>query len=127
MDGLRIKIQHKGIQKLCNWCYGHHLRKVCSEEKVNWADYVITFKAENPDISEAFYGKWNEKTKEETYKRPCEKDFNLPTSREEGEQMLNLMSTCGINRESGVSMLKERKEKFELAVKEYELKRNQSK
>ena len=38
MDGLRIKIQHKGIQKLCNVCYGNHLRKDCNEEKLSWPD-----------------------------------------------------------------------------------------
>ena len=58
-------------------------------------------------------------------KRPCEKDFNLPTTKEECDQMFNLMTACGIDRATGITILKERKEKFEQAVKEYESKKAQ--
>ena len=126
MDGLRIKIQHKGIQKLCNVCYGHHLRKDCIEEKLSWADYLTSFRSENPEISDEFYGKWIEIVKEYSIKRPCEKDFNLPSTKEECDQMFNLMTACGIDRATGITMLKERKEKFEQAVKEYESKKDQN-
>ena len=54
MDGLRIKIQHKGIQKLCSGCYGHHLRKDCTEEKLSWADYVTSIRSGNPEIWDDF-------------------------------------------------------------------------
>ena len=39
--------------------------------------------------------------------------------------MFNLMTACGIDRATGITMLKERKEKFEQAVKEYESKKAQ--
>ena len=48
-----------------------------------------------------------------------ESDFNLPTTREEYEQMLTLMSSCGIDREAGIKMLRERKVKYDAAVKEF--------
>ena len=56
---------------------------------------------------------------------PNETDFNLPTTKDECDQMLALMLSCGIDRMTGISMLKERKEKFELAVKEYKSKKTQ--
>ena len=68
LDGLRIKIQHKGMQKLCSVCFGHHLRKDCNEEKVSWAEYVRKFRSENPDISDEFYGKWIEIIRESSSK-----------------------------------------------------------
>ena len=92
---------------------------------MSWADYVMFFRSENPEISDEFYGKWIEIIKEDPSKRPCEKDFNLPTTKEECDQMFNLMTACGIDRATGITMLKERKEKFELAVKEYESKKAQ--
>ena len=126
MDGLRIKIQHKGIQKLCSVCYGHHLRKDCTEEKLSWADYVTSFRSGNPEISDDFYGKWIDLVKKVSIKRPSEKDFNLPTTKDECEKMLNLMTACGIDRAKSITMLKERKEKFEQAVKEYKSQREQN-
>ena len=92
---------------------------------MSWADYVTIFRSENPEISDEFYSKWIEIIKEDPSKRPCEKDFNLPTTKEECDQMLNLMTACGIERATGITMLKERKEKFEQAVKEYESKKAQ--
>ena len=125
MDGLRVKVQHKGMQKLCNNCYGHHLRKECTEVKVNWAGYVSMFREGNPEISNEFYGKWIELIKADPIKRPTEKDFNLPNTKEECEQMLSLMSACGIDKLTGTKMLLERKSKFEQALKDYEQKIDQ--
>ena len=119
MDGLRIKVQHKGNQKLCNHCYGNHLRKDCKEEKRTWSDYVNIFRCQNPEIPDEFYGKWAEIFEKDSPKMPMESDFNLPTTREEYEQMLTLMSSCGIDREAGIKMLRERKVKYDAAVKEF--------
>ena len=30
LDGLRVKVQHQGIQKLCNRCYGHQTYAITS-------------------------------------------------------------------------------------------------
>ena len=126
LDGLRIKIQHKGMQKLCNVCFGHHLRKDCNEEKVGWAEYVRKFRSENPDISDEFNGKWIKIIRESSNKMPEEKDYNLPTTKEECEQTFAIMMSCGIDRATEITMLKERKEKFDLAVKEYLSKKSQA-
>ena len=80
LDGLRVKIQHNGMQKLCNTCYGHHLRKDCTEEKVSWPEYIKMFRLENAEIPVDFYGKWAETFKQEVQVAPREQDFNLPTS-----------------------------------------------
>ena len=87
LDGLRVRIQHQGMQKLCNGCYGHHLRKECQNEKVGWLDYVGIFMQENPEIPESFYGKWAEKLSK-TDGKPTEKDFYLPSNQEELDEMM---------------------------------------
>ena len=48
-----------------------------------------------------------------------EKDFDLPTNKEECDQMFAMMTACGIDKVTGITMLKERKEKFEMALNEY--------
>ena len=124
LDGLRVKIQHKGIQKLCNTCYGNHLRKDCTEEKKSWADYILQFRSENPEIPDNFYGKWIEIVRDESIKRPTEKDFCLPTTSEECDQIYAIFQSCGIDETTGMKMLKERKERFDSALKEYNSKQN---
>ena len=64
------------------------VRNKCTEEKVSWTDYVSIFRTENPEISDDFYGKWIQVIKEDVSKRPCEKDFNLPSTKEECDQMI---------------------------------------
>ena len=76
-------------------------------------------------IPDEFYGKWIEAIENRCLKRPVEKDFNLPTTKDECVEMLSMMSVCGIDKASGMAMLRERKERFELAVKEYESKKDQ--
>ena len=83
LDGLRVQIQHPGMQKLCNGCYGDHLRKDCKNEKVTWHDYVGIFKSQNPDIPESFYGNPSVKSSNNSCQRPTEKDFNIPTTQDE--------------------------------------------
>ena len=56
------------IQKLCNVCYGNHLRKNCTEEKLSWADYNKIFRSKNPEIPDEFYGKWIELIRENSDK-----------------------------------------------------------
>ena len=61
MAGRRIKIYHKGIDKLCTKCFGKHRKSDCKEQsKVEWIDYVANFITTNPDIPTEFYGRWTE-------------------------------------------------------------------
>ena len=53
------------------------------------------------------------------FKEPSERDFNLPTTKDEWDQMLSMMNECGIEKLTAITMLKERKAKFDSAVKEY--------
>ena len=76
------------------------------------------FRSDNPEIPDDFYGKWIEILKNTSMKKPNEKDFNLPTNRDEFEQMIAIMNSCGIDRATGITMLKERKSKFDLATKD---------
>ena len=103
-------------------CYGNHLRKDCTEEKLSWSDYLKLFRSKNPEILDEL---WIKIIKDDYSKMPKETDFNLPTTKEECDQILALMLSCRIDRVTGISMLKERKEKFELAVKVYNSKKTQ--
>ena len=58
MDGRRVKIYYKGIQKLCTRCFGEHNKRVCQSQKVRWYDYVKEFIDVNPDIESKHFGKW---------------------------------------------------------------------
>ena len=58
MNGRRVKIYHKGIDKLCT---GTHRKSDCKEEKkVEWIDYVANSMALNREFPEEFYGRWKE-------------------------------------------------------------------
>ena len=52
-------------------------------------------------------------------RRPCEKDFNIPTSREEWEEMKMKLGQCGVDEETAKTMMKKRWSDFEKAKKEY--------
>ena len=59
MDGRRIKIYHRGIEKLCTKCFEKHRKSDCkAPNKVEWLDYVANFVNENPEIQEEYYGRW---------------------------------------------------------------------
>jgi hypothetical protein len=58
MDGRRIKIYYRNINKLCTSCFGHHSRRDCKENKVRWINYVSEFVESNPQINCELYGKW---------------------------------------------------------------------
>ena len=78
LDGLRNKIQYAKMKKQCNSCFGNHLRKNCSNEKVSWLEYVSKFKTDYPEIPDEFYGKWLEKVGESQQLCPTERDFHIP-------------------------------------------------
>ena len=58
MCGKRIRVYHKGIQKLCTNCFGAHQRRNCRSSKVPWIKYVLNFMEKYPDIPEELYGRW---------------------------------------------------------------------
>ena len=58
MWGKRIRIYHRGIQKLCTNCYGNHARRNCKSKKLRWVDYVLSFMDNHPEIPPEFYGRW---------------------------------------------------------------------
>ena len=61
MAGRRIKIYHKGIDKLCTKCFGKHRKSECrAEKKIEWIDYVAYFITTNPDVPTDLYGRWTE-------------------------------------------------------------------
>ena len=61
MNGRRIKIYHKGIDKLCTRCFGTHRKSECKEPmKIDWIDYVKNFMTINDYIPKELYGRWNE-------------------------------------------------------------------
>ena len=58
MAGRRIKIYYRGIQKLCTRCFGHHIARNCTTNKVPWLNYVGQFIESNPEVDSALFGKW---------------------------------------------------------------------
>ena len=61
MAGRRIKIYHKGIDKLCSKCFGKHRKSDCkANTKTEWIEYVANFIDSNPDVPTEMYGRWVE-------------------------------------------------------------------
>ena len=120
LEGLRLKIQYRGVTKLCSGCYGEHLRKTCKEKKLTWFDYIKKFRNENQDIPDDFYGDVIERAnRKKKLTEPKPEDFSLPRNKSEWEAMLSKMKECGIEEEKVVEMMKERKGKFEKAYEAY--------
>jgi len=58
MDGKRIKVYHRGIKRICQNCFcSGHYRVNCSQERVDWMDYVDYFILES-GFDEEMFGKW---------------------------------------------------------------------
>ena len=61
LAGRRIKIYHKGINKLCTKCFGKHCKSDCRQEsKSEWIYYMANFISTNPDVPTKLYGRWTE-------------------------------------------------------------------
>ena len=58
MDGRRVKIYYRGIQKLCTKCFGGHMSRNCSVEKIPWLSYVRNFVESNSDFDDGMFGNW---------------------------------------------------------------------
>ena len=120
LDGLRLKVQHPDITKLCTSCYGEHLRKNCPNEKITWDDYVEHFRQMNPSFPNEYYGT-SKAGKRRNQKKPKPKleDFKIPDSQEAWDKMIKKMVDCGIERETASQMIIARKALFDKAVAEY--------
>ena len=51
MYGLKIRLWHKGIAKICTNCYRYHKKDVDCEKRY-WHEYVEQFRADSPSIQE---------------------------------------------------------------------------
>jgi hypothetical protein len=58
MWGKRVRIYHRGVQKLCSNCFGAHQRRNCRSSKVSWTRYVLNFMEKHPEIPSELYGRW---------------------------------------------------------------------
>ena len=58
MCGKRIRLWYGGIPKMCSNCFGRHIRKECTNQKVQWIDYVQDFMNRHQDIPQDYYSKW---------------------------------------------------------------------
>jgi hypothetical protein len=64
MNGRRVKIYHKGIEKLCTNCFDKHKKSECkAEKKKPWIDYVREFMTQHDYIPVELYGRWNDLVK----------------------------------------------------------------
>ena len=120
LDGLRIKIIHHQVKKLCTRCFETHLRKDCEEEKKSWFDYVRKFMAENAEIDKEFYGGHYDRVLKDSQKsqaasRPAPEDYNLPKSRADLDKLLQRMKACGIDETKAMEIIKEKKVKYNKA------------
>ena len=95
MNGRRVKIYHKGIEKLCTKCFGKHRKSDCrSENKVNWLDYVRNFMVLNEFIPIELFGRWNDLVKtvsdhNNTIKKSDEYQEEAPKVPENQKEMVN--------------------------------------
>jgi hypothetical protein len=48
--GRRVKIQYKGIRRMCTNCIGQHPKQACRSQKLEWVDHVSRFSSANKDI-----------------------------------------------------------------------------
>ena len=65
--GKKIRISYEGSTFLCSNCYRVHARKNCTNQKVQWIEYVKRFMANNEKIENAWYGKWWDITSNKKY------------------------------------------------------------
>ena len=69
MNGRRVKIYHKRIEKLCTKYFCKHINLECRQEhKVIWIDYVRNFMVVNKFIPVKLFGRWNDLVKLSTLK-----------------------------------------------------------
>ena len=118
LDGLRLKIIHRQVKKLCTRCFEAHLRKDCEEDKKTWFDYIRKFMSENEEIENEFYGGHYERVLKDSKKlrsasRPEPEDYNLPRNKDDLVKLLQKMKDCGIDEKKAMEIIKEKKAQFD--------------
>ena len=73
----------------------------------------------NQEIPDEFYGKWLKKTNINVIECLSEKDFHLPKSQAEWDEMKTKMMSCGIEESKIKSMMQERFQKYEQVLNKY--------
>lgn len=59
VNGKKVKIYYKGIEKLCTNCYHPgHMKAECKNRKITWLQYVEKFMEDNIDVPARLYGRW---------------------------------------------------------------------
>ena len=89
MCGKRIRVYHKGIQKLCTNCFGAHQRRNCKSAKVPWIEYVLHFMEKYPDIPKELYGRWWKVINDEYGEIVCDQPELTPVQNTNMEQSSN--------------------------------------
>jgi hypothetical protein len=86
IDGRRIKIYYRNINKLCTNCFGEHNKRNCKEEKVKWIDYVDSFMKDNRHIDSSLFGKWAMILEREKKQRQIDREHYESKNPKEAEQ-----------------------------------------
>jgi hypothetical protein len=59
MNGRKVKIYYRGMEKMCINCYRPgHMKVDCEEDQVVWLEYVERFIASNTGIDPSLYGRY---------------------------------------------------------------------
>jgi hypothetical protein len=76
IDGKRVRIYYKGIDKLCQNCYEKgHTKKTCKNDWKNWMEYVDMF-AMKYDFGDEFLGRWTRKLEQWRTENPEKHEYN---------------------------------------------------
>ena len=121
--GKRVKIFHKGINKLCTCCFGQHQRSQCKAEKVSWAEYVANFAEAHPTLTQTFFGRWWDMTKkhgnEKPRARPTPEEFGIPKSEEQFNKLMVEMMKTGLSYDLAQNEIQNRQENYKRALDSY--------
>lgn len=59
MNGRKVRIYYRGINKVCTNCYqGGHNKQECENGRMTWVEYVSNFIDDNPDFEKEMFGRW---------------------------------------------------------------------
>jgi hypothetical protein len=96
MGGKKIRIYHRGIDKLCLNCYrAGHNRLQCPNDRLDWLSYIDRgMQRANLDIS--YYGGWVERVADWRLKCPEEHEANVREIREEQLKRMHAGSEQGM-------------------------------
>ena len=83
IGGKKIKIYHRGIDKLCSKCYqSGHNRLQCHNERRDWLSYIDRG-MQRASLDNSYYGGWVERVADWRLKCPGDHEANVREIREE--------------------------------------------